>query len=131
MDYISIRDAANKLGLTYYALYCAVGRKSLKAVKRNDILHTTEGWLKEYVKNNRDKEKVSRFNGMKTFDETKGEYCVKRAAKMLGLKKQRVYWLIYTGQLKTTRKGSYHIITQANIDAYLNRTETIVTEVVV
>ena len=131
MNYISLRQAAINYGVTYYGLYCAVGRKSLKAVRINDVLHTTEGWLREYYKNARDKEKVSRFNGMKTFDERKGEYCVKRVAKLLGLKKQQVYFLIYTGQLKTTRKGSYHIITQANIDAYINKTETIVTEVVV
>lgn len=128
MDYITIREAANKLGVTYYSLYCAVGRKSLKAVKRNDVLHTTEGWLREYKKNSRNKEITSRFNGMKTFDERKGEYCVKRVAKMLGLKRQQVYWLIYTGQLKTIRKGSYHVVTQESMDAYLNKTEIIVTE---
>lgn len=131
MNYISLRQAAINYDVTYYSLYCAVGRKSLTAVKINDVLHTTEGWLREYYKHARDKEKRSRFNGMKTFDERKGEYCVKRAAKLLGVPKQRIYWLIYTGQLKTTRKGSYHIITQENIDAYVNRTETIVTEMVV
>lgn len=128
MEYISLQTAAHRMGVTYYALWCAVGRKSLKAVKRNDVLHTTDGWISEYQKNSRNKEVTSRYNGMKTFDERKGEYCVKRAAKMLGLKKTDVYNLIYNGSLKSTRKGSYHVITTEHINAYLNRTEIIVTE---
>lgn len=130
MDYITLKDAAVLHGVTYYAMYCATRRKTLKCVKINDILHTTPGWIREYKKNSRDKEVTSRFNGMKTFDETRQEYCVKRVAKMLGLKKTAVYWLLYTGQLKSIKKGVYHVITKDQIESYLNRTETFVTEYV-
>ena len=131
MDYITIAQAAKSMGVSYYALWCATQRRSLQAVKINKVLHTTEGWLTEYRKNSRNKEIVSRFNGRKTFDPRYDEFSTKKVAKLLGIKKQRVYWLIYTGQLKTIRKGSYHVITQDSLNSYLNKTEVFVHEAVV
>lgn len=130
MDYITLQEASRKIDVTYMALYSAVGRKSLKAVKRNGVLNTTMGWIGEYQKNLRNKELRSRFNGKKTFDEALGEFSTKRVTKMLGIPRNRLFWLIYTGQIKTMRKGCYHIITQNDIDNYINKTETIVTETV-
>ncbi len=130
MEYITLLEAAKKLHVTYYGLYCAARRKSLKVVKQNDVLHTTMGWIKEYHKNSRNKEIVSRFNGKKTFDDARQEYSVKRVAKLLGIKRQNVYNLIYAGHLKSFRRGFYHIITQESIERYINKTETIVTEYV-
>ncbi len=129
-DYITLKEAARIHRCTYYALWCAVKRKSLKAVTRNDVICTTLGWLMEYKKHRRDKELRSRYNGMKTFDEKKGEYCVKRAAEQMGMKRMDVYNAIYAGLLKTTRKGTYHIITQDNIAEYFNTIETVVTKII-
>ena len=130
MDYITILEASRKMHVTAIGLYQAVRRKSLKIVKRNGVMYTTAGWLKEYYKNSRNKEIVSRFNGKKTFDDARQEYSVKRVAKILGIKRQNVYNLIYAGHLKTFRRGFYHIITQQSIENYINKTETIVTEYV-
>lgn len=130
MDYIRLRQAANNMGVTYHNLRYAVLRKSLQAVRINGMLHTTDGWLAEYQKNRRDREKTARFNGKKTFEDQREEFSTKRVAMMLGIKKQHVYWLIYTGQLKTMRRGSYHVVTQESLNVYLNKTEIIVTEYV-
>ena len=131
MDYIRLADAAKALGYWYHTLFYATKRKSLQAVRINGILHTTDGWVAEYLKNRTDREKTARFNGKKTFEDRREEFSTKRVAKILGVKKQRVYRLIYTGQLKTIRRGSYHVVTQESIDQYLNKTEVIVTEYVV
>lgn len=135
MDYITLHAAAAKMGITYMAAYRAVKRKSLKAVTMKTdfykpVMHTTEGWIAEYQKNNNNRELHSRFNGKRTFDETKQEFCVKRVAAMLGIRKQSVYWLIYTGQLHTFKKGSYHVVTQSSIESYINKTQVTVTELV-
>ena len=130
MNYITLREAARIYGVTYYALWRAAGRKSLKCTKINGMLHTTREWLRQYKKHLRDKEVVSRYNGMKTFDCTREEYSTKRVAKMLGIKRAKVYRLIYLGLLKSVRKGAYHIITRSSMEAYLNKVEVFVHEFV-
>lgn len=131
MNYITLKKAAEKMKLTYVAVYRAAKRKSLKSVKINEVLHTTEGWINEYKKNWRNKEIVSRFNGRKTFDESLGEMSVKKAAKVLGIKRANLYNLIYAGEIKSIRKGVYHIITHKDIENYVNKVETITTELVI
>ena len=130
MDYLSLYDIAKIKGMSYAGIFAAAKRKSIQSIRINGVLHTTEAWFDEYQRYLGDRELRSRFNGKKAFDPKREEYCVRRVAERLGVRKQHIYWLIYTGQLKTYRKGSYHVITEDSLQAHLNRTEIIIKEYV-
>lgn len=125
MEYITLHQAAKSYGCTYINLYQAVYRKALKAVKVNDVLHTTQEWLNTYTANRNDREIVAYYNGKRTFNPVAQEYSTKKAASILGISLPKLYKLVYSGQIKTYRKGAYHVITQQAIENYLNKTEVI------
>lgn len=125
LKYITLHKAAKIHKCTYVNLYQAVQRKALKAVKINGILNTTEEWLNTYLVNRNDREIVAHFNGKRTFNPANQEYSTKKAASILGISLPKFYKLVYSGQVKTYRKGAYHVVTQQAIENYLNKTETI------
>ena len=65
--------------------------------------------IAEYC-NNKYSRVNSKYKGELTFDRSKGEFSVSQAAELLGVPKQKIYYAIRTGYLKSIRKGSSWVI---------------------
>jgi len=50
-------------------------------------------------------------------------YSIKEAAKLLGISRSGVHWLKDTGKIKAEKIGSQYVISQEEIDRYLNKGE--------
>lgn len=59
------------------------------------------------------------FEGKPLYDMEAGEFSPTQMAKLLGIKLQLVYYLIYNGSFKSTKKGGVHVLNKDQaIEAY-------------
>ena len=107
---LTITDAARIMGISRQALYVAIKNMRLKADKKGCQWFITEEQLSEY-RNSRYSRKSSRkLNGDLLYDPEKNEFSIGQVAKMAEVPTQRIYYLVRTNQLKSTRVGAAHVI---------------------
>jgi excisionase family DNA binding protein len=58
------------------------------------------------------------FNGELLFDNKKGFYSVKQAAKMLNVPEQKIYYATRVGHLQASRKGAAWVIRIEDLKQY-------------
>jgi len=126
-EFNSLSQAARYCHVKRQAIYLAIKKKKLNATKINGRWLIILRDLEEYRKNkyNRDLRKV---NGEMVYNLEKGHYSVTQVAKVIsdqmGIKysRQRIYFLIRSGQLKAFRKGTAWIVEKEDA-AFLLKTE--------
>lgn len=117
--YVTVSEAARIKKVTRQAIYLAIRLKKLKAYKYGDTWKVFRMDLKEY-----DKQRYSRItsthNGELIFDDSQGLISIDKAAEMLGIPRQKVYYAARTGKLKAQRKKSAWVIAVEDLFRYEN-----------
>jgi len=114
-DFLSLAEAAEYAHVTRQAIYVAIRKRGLPAVKKNRQWCISRKDLDEYRANkyNRDKRK---FNDEFIFDMEKGHFSVQQVCKVISatLKRpyslQHIYYLMRRGKLKAFRMGAAWVI---------------------
>lgn len=126
-SYVSVSEAARIKKVTRQAIYLAIRLKKLRAYKHGDTFRIFRMDLDDY-----DKQRYSRatsiYKGEKIFDEEKGLISIDKAAKMLGIEKQKLYYAARTGKLKAVRKRCSWVVSVPELlkyqDTYLKKNFT-------
>lgn len=131
---ITLRQAAKFLGISYQAVNQAVERGTLQhqmkkilvsfkgILKEKMVKHTTVRWIYDFQDNKRDIKRLKIY-GKPIFDHEDGIYTVDDVSKMLNMTKRKIHYWISVGELKTRRKGVYHMIMKEDIERFLRRAE--------
>lgn len=106
--YLSLAQAAEKLGLTRQAVWRAIRFNKLNSVKINGSHNIEPIELEAYLQRKYDK-RFSTYNGEPLFREN--EYSAKELAKFIGCDIQRIYYLSKFKKIPYTRKGAAYIFT--------------------
>lgn len=115
---VSVSEAARIKKVTRQAIYLAIKLKRLKAYKHGDRWKVFLVDLKQYDANRFSRLHHSTFRGEPIFDESKGFVSVDRAALMINLPKQKIYYAIRTGMLRATRKKAAWVIRISDLLEY-------------
>ena len=118
MKMLTILEASDYLKVSRQAVYIAIQKKRIKANKVNGKFLISERMLDDYRKTKHDR-RIS----LKLTDK---EFTTKDAAKLMGIGKSALYYMIRGGGVKSHRRGFAYIITQKEIDNFLkNKNVTI------
>ncbi len=106
---LNTTQAAEILCITRQAVFAAIKLKKLKGTKEHSRWSISEEDLDEYKRNkyNRD---YSVYNDAPLYDQSKGEFSVKKASEECRLKKNQVYYFIRKGCLRSHKKRAAWII---------------------
>ena len=119
---MTVKEAAEYTGKTYQAINQCIHRGRLKFYIDGGRKYTTIAWLEEFERT-KDLTEHAKMNRKPIFDESKGTYCVKHAAKMLGCSPLKVHDYIRSGLISSERVGSYHVIHLSEIEKMMDRLE--------
>lgn len=132
-NYLTITEAIEYSKISRPAIYAALKKGKLKAVKR--------GYFWQFTRENLDAYRVSKynrddreFNGERIFSPEKGTFSIGQAARILGYElnspytPQRLYYLIRRGELKVSRFGSSFIISKEVLIKLIEREKGVVRE---
>lgn len=117
-NYIKISTAAEIAKVSMVSLYRAIQRGTLKHKMMHGIRYTTSEWLNEYARFRYDRQRVH-FQGKAAFDYVKGEWSVRMVATYLNTSSASVHYLITMGYLKSSRKGTYHVVYKDDVDSMI------------
>ena len=117
---LRVEEVKKIMHVTYQAVIMALKSQKLKGIKKNGKWYINSKDVEEYKKNKYVREKSVR-NGELVFDPDKNEYSTFQAACLLKCKIQRIYYLLRLGRLKGSRKGSTWVITENNVNDYLEK----------
>jgi len=125
-ELFSLRDAAKICNVTKQALYVASRKNRLKIIKKNKRIFVTQKSLNDYRINKYNSD-YRKSNGELIFDLSKGHFSIHQVLKALAEKlpnpfpKQRLYYLLRTGQIAGFRKGKAWIIMKEDAKALLDQ----------
>jgi len=108
-QYVSVREAARIKKVTRQAIYLAIRLKKLRAYKYGDRFRIFRVDLDDYDSKRYSRE-MTTYKGEPIYDDSKGVMSIDKAAKMLGIPTQKVYYAARTGKLKAMRKGSCWVV---------------------
>lgn len=117
-DFLGIRQACLLLKVTPPAIYCAVKKGLIPTKKVDDKFIFKHSDLLNYKKNKYSR-KHSKIEGKDIFGP--GEFSVMEISKRLKINISQLYYLLKAGHFPHSRKGSAYVISQADLDKYLNR----------
>lgn len=118
---LSIAEVSDLLEISRAAVYQAVKRGRLTSFIGSDgFSKVAYSDVSHYVDSKYNRTE-SRVNGMLIFDKKQGYYSIKECAALLGIKKQRVYFLIRAGKIKADRRGVQFVVSMSVIRAYLEK----------
>lgn len=106
---LTLSQASKLFGVTRQALWMAINKGLLKGVMYKGSWIIDRDDLIEYESLKYSRER-SRFNGMPLYDKEKGELSIHEAARLIGERPQRLYYLIRKGAIPAARKGSVIVI---------------------
>jgi len=108
-DWLTISETAKKCKVTRQAVYVAIKKKRLNAklVNRVWVMHVTDVDLYRESRYDRVNSKI---NGEPIFDIARGYLSVNHASKLFGTNTQHIYYLLRTGQLHASKKGSAWVV---------------------
>lgn len=112
--YMTMLEAARMLEISQSALYQAIKRGGLRFTMIKGKKHTSKEWLNSYLtsKNNRDR---VFFQGKPLYDYHKGEWSVKMTAYFLKTSINIVHMMLRRGDIKSFRRGIYHIVRRETV----------------
>lgn len=113
-EYITLTQAARYSKRSLQAMFQAIQRGSLRGKKMGKSWYTTKEWVDDYQSNKRDVTKVT-VCGKPVYDKRMGTYSIAAAAKILGVTYNTLYNSVRAGDLKSTRVGSYWVLTSEEI----------------
>ncbi len=126
-SYVTVSEAARIKKVTRQAIYLAIREGKLKAYQDGNVLKIFLVDLMEYDRHRYSREKVV-HEGEPLFNSDKGEVSIEKAAQMLGVPRQKLYYAARTGMLKTIRKKSTWVVKVQDLLKYekehLNRNFT-------
>jgi len=112
MDHwLTITQTARSVNITRQGVYVAIKSGRLKASKNESgqwFINPKD--LSRYLQDKYSRLLSKKNDGSPLYDPEKGEYSVGQISEMSGCDRQRVYYLIRTKQLKSTRNNSSHIV---------------------
>lgn len=108
-SYVTVREAARIKNVTREAIYLAIRDGKLKAYDDGSGLRVFVMDLITYDRKKYCREN-SEMNGEKIIDANKGEVSIEKAAQMIGVPQQKLYYACRSGKLKAIRKGSTLVI---------------------
>lgn len=122
---LSLGQACVINGTGTQALYIAIKKGRLKAIKREDTnrYQIAKQDLKEYMKKKYDRADAT-FQGKPKYDKEKGEFSIKQAAELLGESPNYLYYLMRINKIAYKKKGCSYIL---HIDE-IRRVEKILVE---
>jgi excisionase family DNA binding protein len=115
----TLAEAGKYLSIGKHAVYNAIKKKRLKAVKKDRRWNFNTEDLDAYKKEKFDR-KFSTFKGKPLYDKSKGEHSLIEAAKILGCPRQHLYYACKENKIPTTKKKSVWVINIKDIEAYRN-----------
>lgn len=119
-SYVTVTEAARIKKVTRQAIYLAIREKKLRAYKHDDTFKVFLMDLVDY-----DRQRYSRVNsvidGEKIFDEEKGSVSVERASQMIAVPRQKLYYAVRTGMLKSIKKGNTYVIKVEDLFEYQDK----------
>lgn len=112
---VTVSEAAKIKNVTRQAIYLAIRLKRLKAYRHEDQWKVFLSDLDEY-----DSHLYSRsmHSSEPIFDEANGLISVDKAAKLIAVPKQKLYYAIRTNMLKAMRKRAAWVIKMADLLEY-------------
>jgi excisionase family DNA binding protein len=108
LEFISIREAASRLKVSYQALSQAIKRGTLRCKRMHNMIYTTEEWLKEFKEDKAKNTEKVKIGGKKVFSSSR--CTVKKAAVILGIPPHHLYFMLRQGKVKSERIGRYYVI---------------------
>lgn len=109
-SFVSVTEAAKIKKVTRQAIFLAIKTKSLRAFRHGHRYRIYLSDLNEYNKHLYSRFKHSHFEGERIFDETKGYLSVQKAAELIKIPKQKLYYAIRLNLLKSVRKNNQYVI---------------------
>jgi excisionase family DNA binding protein len=128
--FITLRQAASFIGISYQAVNQAVKRGTLEyrlikilvsykgTLREKFVKHTTVRWIYDFQENKRDVTRLKVY-GKLIFDEEDGTYNVDKVCQILSMTKRQVYHLVSSGQIKAQRKGFYYVVFKEAVEKYM------------
>lgn len=116
-NYVSVSEAAKIKKVTRQAIYLAIRLKKLRAYKHGETFRVFRVDLDDYD-NQRYSRITSTYKGELIFDDNKGLISIDKAAKMLSIPKQKLYYAARTGKLKAERKRSSWVVAVEDLFKY-------------
>lgn len=116
-SYVSVSEAARIKKVTRQAIYLAIRLNKLRAYKHGDTYRVFRVDLDEY-NNQRYSRVTSTYRGELIFDENKGLISIDKAAKMLDIPKQKLYYAVRTGKLIAQRKRCSWVVSVEDLFKY-------------
>lgn len=108
--YLSLVEAADLRGCTKQALYFAIRKQVLGAVKIKGFWKVTPEALLKYDSELYCRMNRSKANGEYIYDREKGKITTELAARLVGLTRQNIYYALRTGKLKYKRVNGAIVI---------------------
>ena len=119
--YVTVTQAAKIKNVTRQAIYLAIKLNRLKAYKHKERWKVFLVDLRKYEENKFSRIYHSTVNGEPVFDEANGFYSVQKAAKMISVPCQHLYYALRRGKLKATRKKAAWVIHVSDLLEYQSR----------
>lgn len=114
MTYIKILVASRIANISESAVYQAMKRGALQYKIIRGLRYTTKDWLNAYLISKNNRQRVH-FQGKPLYDFHKGEWSVKMTATYMNTSINIVHMYIRKGELKTQRRGSYHVVDRDSV----------------
>ena len=116
--YVTVVEAAKIKKVTRQAIYIAIKQNKLRVYKNGKKFKVNLLDLKEYDEQRYSRDTSVCEEGKLIFDTKKGQISVERAAEMIGVPTQKLYYAVRVGWLKATRKKSAWVIDTADLFEY-------------
>lgn len=120
-DHLSITQAAKLNEVTRQAIYVAIRKGTLKAIKDSKWKISVHDFY-DYI-NNKYSRTRSRVDGELLYDKSKGEYSIRETAKLLNVPDQKLYYAARKGYINKREKHGKCVLHIDDIKAYKQKIE--------
>jgi excisionase family DNA binding protein len=120
-EYLNLKEAAERARVQRQAIYVAIRKKNLPAIKKGRFWLVSASDLEQYRLNKYNSENKV-HNGDKVYDEHSGHYSVQRVCFEMSIHlgapypKNHVYYLIRTFKIDAIRKGHSWVIPASELE---------------
>lgn len=115
---LPIEELSYKYHVTRQAIYIALRKDKVPYHKINRRIFIYEKDYNDYRAFRYSREK-SKFNGSLVYDPQQQELSIRQCAKLMGVDQHKIYYLVYTGKIPCSRKGTAIVIKYDDCVNYL------------
>ena len=116
-SYFTVKEVSEIKGVTTKAVYMAIRSGRLQSYRDGGIIKVLKDDLEKYEAMKWDR-KLTVFDGETVYSDKKGLISVDRAADMIEVSKQKLYYAIRQGTLRASRKGTLYVIDVKDLFKY-------------